>query len=86
MSQNFLITYSPYDDYGFENVIYKLDNSTISLENIEHHSNAVVLIPYDFKNKIEPKCFTSRTEKELPIILPIKEKQYWRSDLKIIVQ
>ena len=80
---NFLITYSPYDDYGFENVIYKLDNSTISLENIEHHSNAVVLIPYDFKNKIEPKCFTSRTEKELPIILPIKEKQYWRSDLKI---
>lgn len=80
---NFLITYSPYDDYGFENIIYKLENSTISLENIEQHLNVVVLIPYDFKNKIEPKCFSPKTNKKIPIILPIIEKQKWSSKLEI---
>lgn len=72
---NFLITYSPFKNYGFSNFYYSLQNENINIHNIENYKECAVLIPYDYKNIIEPKCFNQRTNQQIPIILPVITKQ-----------
>ncbi len=71
---NYLITYSPLDGAGFSNYFYWLEDSGIDIAEIEHYLTCAVIIPYDYKNVIEPKCFDKKTEWQHPVILPVKEK------------
>lgn len=72
--QNILITYSAFADEGFQNMVYYLEEKSKDFSDIEKLEEAVVVIPYDYKNIIEPKCFQSRTKMEYPVILPITRK------------
>lgn len=71
---NFLITFSSLND-GFENYFYELSDNIIPIENIDNFKECAVLIPYDYKNLIEPKCFDRKSKTEQPIILPVKNKK-----------
>lgn len=71
---NLLITYSPILNEGFENYIYILSNQIIDINDIEKHKNCALLIPYDYKNQIEPKCFHSTHINSSPKIFPINQK------------
>lgn len=72
--QNLLITCSAFANEGFQNMVYWLEEESIDLSDIEKIQEAVLVIPYDYKNIIEPKCFVSRTKIEYPVILPVKKK------------
>ncbi len=71
---NLLITYSTILDEGFENYIYILSNQIIDIRDIEKQETCAVLIPYDYKNQIEPKCFHSTHIHSSPKIFPINQK------------
>ncbi len=72
---NFLITYSSFQNYGFSSAYYSLEDEVINIYDIEKYKDCVVLIPYNYKNIIEPKCFNKQNYQAMPIILPIKKKQ-----------
>lgn len=78
---NFLITYSPFKEYGFQNFYYSLQENSISIDEIEHYESCAVVIPYNYKNIIEPTCFQQHTPYQIPIILPIQAKKSF-SNLK----
>lgn len=75
MTQNFFITYTYPFTNGFPNYYYILNNQSIDIHSIEQYQECAILIPYDYKNIIEPKCFTSSPDYTYPIILPIQSKQ-----------
>lgn len=71
---NLLLTYSPIPNEGFENYIYLLSDKAIGINDVEKHKTCAVLIPYDYKNQIEPKCFRSSHTSIFPKIFPIHQK------------
>lgn len=70
---NFLLTYSYYPDYGFQNFLYLLEDELIDISDVEQFNQLVIVIPYDFKNVVEPNCFKN-DHLCIPFIIPIKEK------------
>jgi len=83
---NFLITFSSLN-HGFENYFYELSDNLIPIEKVENFNECAILIPYDYKNIIEPKCFNKKSNAEQPIILPVKSKKKIKqiSDVKDIL-
>lgn len=67
---NFLLTYSALKNYGFSNTLYFLEDSSIDISEINPSQDYAILIPYDFKNTIEPKCF-SAVSNYFPKIFPV---------------
>lgn len=70
--KNFLVTYSPFSDYGFLNELYLLAPKSIDISDIEKFEHCAVFVPYDYKNQIELKCFCS-TNVEMPKIFPVEK-------------
>lgn len=71
---NFLLAYSAIPNYGFTNTLYFLSDNNIDIEKINTQNEYAVLIPYDFKNIIEPKCFLPQSNCTTPQIFPILKK------------
>lgn len=74
--KNFLLTYSAIDNEGFSNCLYLLSDKNIDISEIENYQESIVLIPYNFKEIIEPKCFTksNNTDYVFPKIFPVTKK------------
>lgn len=70
---NFLLTYSYFPEYGFQNYFYFLEDTIIDIDEVEKYEELVIAIPYDFKNVIEPNCFKD-TDSSVPLIIPIRKK------------
>ncbi|GAB4454080.1 MAG: hypothetical protein OHK0036_17470 [Bacteroidia bacterium] len=68
---NTLITYSKYSNDGFANNLYILHDEPIDISEIDNYSQSAVLIPYNYKEIIEPSCFQNQTTHNYPIIIPV---------------
>lgn len=73
--RNLLITYAGHKKNGFRNNFYILSDHAINIDEIQDDKEYALLIPYDYKNQIEPYCFKKKSTFQTPLIFPVVLKK-----------